>query len=100
MKILANSEKKACTPFCRFFRCAQKALDNRSQKYICKWANDVCIGGKCKYAMCLQRKLLPNGICALKIKRKTTEEVSPEKISLMKAEAINKAKKKLERLGI
>lgn len=99
-KSLAKSEEKSCTPFCRIFRCAQKALDTRSRKYICKWANDICIGGKCKYAVCLQRKLLPNGICALKIKRRTIEEVSPEKVSLMKAEAIAKAKKKLEKLGI
>ena len=72
-----------CTPSCKFFRCAKKALARRGDKFWCLWANDECDVSNCAFAICAKRKLLPGGICGETVKRKT-KEVGPEAIPAIK----------------
>ena len=70
-----------CTSNCEFFRCAQKTLENRSNKIYCKFADDLCDGYSCKYALCLRNRLLSNGMCGMTMKRVTnTIDTQPEAI--------------------
>ena len=64
-------EKKFCTPVCKHFRCAQNQMQVKykgSKKLIfCGWAGGLCIGSRCKYAICAIGKLRSDGTCGLKI---------------------------------
>ena len=48
----------------------------------CRWADDECVGSSCNYAICIRRKLLPNGLCGLSVKRKTNKETSNEALNV------------------
>ncbi len=63
---------KQCTPTCKFFRCQRRALKiiikNNRRVAVCMDTMSLCDGPKCKYAMCLKRRLLPDGRCGMAIK--------------------------------
>ena len=45
----------------------------------CRLADDKCLGPSCKFAICVRNKLLPDGTCALTIRRVTSlSEIPPE----------------------
>ncbi|MCK4243715.1 hypothetical protein KAX03_02490 [Candidatus Bathyarchaeota archaeon] len=75
---MSESEKR-CTPECEFFRCGQRALVKQRSKIYCRWADDVCAGPTCKYAICARGRLLANGVCGFTVKRKTVETEPQEK---------------------
>jgi hypothetical protein len=76
------SEKpKHCFADCEFFRCGQHSLYFRGGIAWCKFADDECDVKTCKYAQCIKGKLLPNGVCGLTVKARTTAEVSPEEVA-------------------
>lgn len=63
--------------------------------------NSPCTGYKCNYAYCVQRKLLPDGRCALFVRRKTEEREKPESLEAgFKIGAAEKVRKKLDKFGI
>ena len=69
------SNKVYCTPTCKYFQCTGNHLSvkfTRQNKRLimCQWAGDLCIGYKCKFASCKINKLLSDGTCALKTKKK------------------------------
>ncbi|MFQ6065333.1 MAG: hypothetical protein ACE5L6_07640 [Candidatus Bathyarchaeia archaeon] len=70
---------KHCSPRCEFFRCAKKAIIHQENKIWCTWAEEECDVSNCSYALCVKRRLLPNGICGETVKRKTAEK-GPEEI--------------------
>jgi len=74
-------------------------LDFRRNPPWCKWVNSPCTGYKCNYAYCIQKKLLPDGRCALFVKRRTEEkpEILESGIEVGTAE---KVRKKLDKFGI
>jgi len=74
-----SQKPRACTPSCEFFRCGQHSLFYKSQTAWCKFADDACEVRTCKYAQCVKDRLLPNSICALEIKPRTSFEVQPDK---------------------
>lgn len=88
------SGSQRCTPLCRFFRCAKRALMIRGNKAWCRWVNDECDPARCSFATCAKRRLLPDGRCGEKIKR-ITREVGPEAI-----EAIKVPDRVLKKLGV
>jgi len=63
-----------CLQQCEYFRCGQKAINFLGKKVYCRWADDDCAGSSCNYAICVRGRLLSNGVCGLKIKRKTRED--------------------------
>ena len=65
---------KHCFPSCEFFRCAKKSAVPRGNNVWCAWAEEECSIANCSYALCMKRRLLPNGICGETVKRKTTEK--------------------------
>ncbi len=76
-------------------------LDYKRNPPWCNWVGSPCTGYKCPYAYCVQRKLLPDGRCALFVKRKTEETEQPEKLeSGFKIGAAEKVRKKLDKFGI
>jgi hypothetical protein len=77
--VSALSEVKHCFPSCEFFRCAKKAAVHRENKIWCTWTEEECDVSNCNYAMCMKRRLLPNGICGETVKRKTAEK-GPEEM--------------------
>lgn len=96
--VLSREPTPICNPMCRLFRCEKKVLDLSRETPWCQWVNAPCIGYHCPYASCIQMKLLPDGKCALFVKRRTVEETrSPEEV--IRAELASKAKKKLEKFG-
>lgn len=97
--VFALNSAKDCVPSCRFFRCGQTALAERESGVWCRWVNDPCTGGRCKYSACTQRKLLVNGKCAIFVKRRTAGELTPEGL-LAKAGFAARARRKLEDLEI
>ena len=44
----------------------------------CTWTSEPCNPANCNYAICMKRRILPNGVCAFSVKRKTREEEQPE----------------------
>ncbi|MGQ4833218.1 MAG: hypothetical protein ACP6IS_04890 [Candidatus Asgardarchaeia archaeon] len=79
------SKKVYCTPTCKYFQCTGNHLSvkfTRQGKRLvtCKWAGDLCIGYKCKFASCKINKLLSDGTCALKTKREAqkTKDYHPK----------------------
>jgi len=73
-----------CSPTCKFFRCAKRALIIKGKPRqphgkrnppirgliaLCNWAGDLCQGPDCQYAFCERRALLPDGTCRLSLKR-------------------------------
>ena len=93
-----NSDKD-CVASCRFFRCGQKALVQRGRQLWCRWVNDFCTGGQCKYTACTQRKMLADGKCGVFVKRRTVGELTPEG-PLARAAFVARARRKYEDLGI
>jgi len=52
----------------------------RGGKVYCRFADDLCSGPNCKYAICIRNRLLPDGTCGLTVKRVTSlSEIPPEK---------------------
>jgi hypothetical protein len=51
----------------------------------CRWADEQCIPANCNYAICVNRRILPGGLCGETIKRKTvTKEPEEEFIPSVK----------------
>jgi len=98
---LSRNPTEICNPQCRYFRCGRKQLDFRRNPPWCNWVNSPCTGYKCNYAYCVQRKLLPDGRCALFVRRKTEEREKPESLEAgFKIGAAEKVRKKLDKFGI
>ncbi|WP_309492552.1 hypothetical protein [Candidatus Hecatella orcuttiae] len=75
------NEAKKCSPTCDLFKCGQKAIQYRSGNVYCRFADDLCEGASCKYALCVRNKLLSNGFCGLTFKRTTSRfETQPEEV--------------------
>jgi hypothetical protein len=72
---------KYCYPSCKFFRCAKKSVAHRGNNVWCTWTEEECNISNCSYALCVKRRLLPNGVCGETVKRKTTDK-KPEEIGL------------------
>jgi len=98
--VLSREPTEICNPLCRFFRCGKKVLDFKRNPPWCGWVNAACTGFKCPYSQCIQVKLLPDGRCGLFVKRKTVEQEAPEFAKPLKADTINRVRKKLDKLGI
>jgi len=76
-------------------------LDFRRNPPWCNWVGAPCTGYRCPYGYCIQRKLLPDGRCALFVKRITEETEQPETLeSGIKIGAAEKVRKKLDKFGI
>lgn len=89
-------EVKKCFPKCEFFRCGQRALQLKFGKQYCKLVDDVCEGYKCRYAICIRNRLLPDGICSLTIKREQKQvEIPLEDDALKKIRVKGKLQKRL-----
>jgi len=69
-----------CTPSCEFFRCGQRSLFFKSKAAWCKFADDECEVRTCKYAQCVRDRLLPNGVCALELRPRTSFDVEPDRV--------------------
>jgi len=79
-KVFVMSEKpRLCTPSCEFFRCGQRSLFFKSRAAWCRFADDECEVLTCKYAQCAKERLLPNGVCAMELKPRTSFEVEPDR---------------------
>jgi hypothetical protein len=72
-----NLEPKKCFPKCEFFRCGQKAIQWSSRDVYCRYADDLCEGATCKYAICIRSRLLNNGLCGMTVKKITTIADAP-----------------------
>jgi hypothetical protein len=88
------SEPKYCSPKCKFFQCAQKAVVYRENKVWCKWTDEECEVANCSYATCIKRRLLPGGICGETVKRKTIER-EPEETPIPAVKLRGKALRKI-----
>jgi len=98
---LSRNPTEVCNPLCRYFRCGRKDLDFKRNPPWCGWVNSPCVGYRCNYALCIQKKLLPDGRCALFVKRKTEEEEKPEMLeSGLRIGAADRVRKKLDKFGI
>lgn len=71
--------KKKCSPTCDLFKCAQNTIVYRDDEAWCKLTEEKCDVENCGYAMCVKRRLLPEGICGETVERKTTEK-KPEEV--------------------
>ena len=74
------SESKLCNPKCREFKCTKRALTFRGKTPWCNWTSEPCDPKGCTYAVCVKRQLLDNGVCGLRVKRKTKDDLRPEDI--------------------
>jgi len=75
------STVKFCSPKCRFFRCGKHALVFRRGEPWCTWTDERCDVANCTYALCIRRRLLPNGVCGEAIKRRTVERKPEEEFT-------------------
>ena len=44
-------------------------MERRGNKIYCRFAEDVCEGPNCTYAICVRNRMLPNNLCGLTIKK-------------------------------
>ena len=90
-----------CRPTCPFLRCAKKMRMIRKRGgrtlIICGMTGDLCIGYKCNFAYCEKHALLPDGTCALTIKRRTAPSIEEEAAKL--EQQYVSIKSKLKKLG-
>jgi len=68
------SETKKCSTACNKFRCGKNVLQFRGRTVWCRWTDEPCNPVNCTYALCINRRLLPGGICGETIRRKTVEK--------------------------
>lgn len=73
-------QAKRCSPRCDDFACAKRALRTDRGSNWCTWINEPCNPVTCTYALCMKKRLLPNGVCSISIRRKTTEKEQPDDI--------------------
>ncbi|MGB9730022.1 MAG: hypothetical protein ACP5GU_04890 [Thermoprotei archaeon] len=123
MGIHGNVTFDKCIPICPHFKCAKKALIIKrpeqlfngakyaeTQKkmygqlignlvYFCTWANDVCIGYRCNYAICEKRAFTPNGLCGLG-QRPVTKFQDIEQIAKHQDREISRATSLLKKKGL
>jgi hypothetical protein len=53
----------------------------RGNVAYCRFADDICDGAICKYALCVRNRLLADGICGLTVKRVSNIlETNPEEV--------------------
>ena len=71
-------QAKRCSPRCDDFACAKRALKMDRGSCWCAWINEPCNPVNCTYALCTKKRLLPNGVCSLYVKRKTAEREQPD----------------------
>lgn len=90
------AQVKICTPRCNLFKCVKRALKFQGDKSWCDWGSDACSPKDCNYAVCVKRRLLPNGVCGFTIKRKTAEDIKPEEFM---TESLKAKSKLLRRMG-
>lgn len=64
---------------------------------ICSLTNDPCIGSKCNFAFCAKHALLPDGTCALSIRRRKIRDIEDEAAILDKE--YDELRDKLKRFG-
>jgi len=69
---------KTCFSQCRDFKCTKNALRSQGRTPWCDWTGESCDLKSCNYAMCYKRLLLDEGVCGLSVKRRTSEDISPE----------------------
>jgi len=93
--VILPKELNSCFPGCEFFRCGQRALNYQGKRAYCRWADDDCAGATCNYTVCLKGRLLPNGTCGLTIKRKTSEEATPDTMKLPEIRLHGRMQKKI-----
>jgi hypothetical protein len=77
VRVLAQT--KTCSPTCQSFKCAETATVYRRDDVWCRLTDEMCDVADCTHALCVKRRLLPKGICAETIKRKTVEK-EPEEL--------------------
>ena len=75
-----SQKHRPCNPTCEFFRCGQRSLFFKGKTAWCRFADDECEVHICKYAQCVKEKLLPNGVCALELKPRTSFDLEPDHI--------------------
>ncbi|NIP67532.1 hypothetical protein GWO18_05445 [Candidatus Bathyarchaeota archaeon] len=75
------SGTKHCSPTCEAFKCAKEAAGRRGDVVWCEWTDEECQVAKCNFAMCVKRRLLPDGVCGETLKRKTAEK-GPEEMEM------------------
>jgi len=78
--VYALAATKFCSSNCRFFKCGKRALIYRGRIPWCSWTNEECTPRNCQYAVCVKRKLLPNGVCGDTIRRRTVERKPEEEV--------------------
>ncbi len=107
-------KKRFCHVFCQNFRCTQNALyitkNKKTNKEVarCNFADDLCIGYKCKYAVCNIHKLRADGVCGKSIQKQRpsisdvwTEDQEDENETLMRTYMRkSKALKKLRNIDL
>ncbi|MEM1586318.1 MAG: hypothetical protein QXX99_03290 [Candidatus Bathyarchaeia archaeon] len=75
------SETKKCSSKCNKFRCGKGFLTFHGKSPWCRLTEEPCNPINCNYAMCMVRRLLPQGICGETVKRRTIEK-GPEEIDM------------------
>lgn len=72
---------KKCTSKCNKFKCGKGFLVLRGRSPWCRLTDEPCSPTNCNYAICINRRLLPQGICGETVKRRTVER-GPEDIEI------------------
>lgn len=88
------AQVKPCSPACPSFKCVKNATFYRRDSVWCREAEENCSVAGCTYAVCMKRRMLPNGICGETVKRITTD-IDPEDIEVNTVRLKGKAFRKL-----
>ena len=63
---------------CPSFKCANNSAFIRHDAAWCRWTEEACNVANCTYALCIKRRLLPQGVCGETVKRKTVDKLPEE----------------------
>ena len=100
MKRFEPGSTEFCSPFCKYFRCARKALLFKGDRRVCKLTNDDCDPLTCQFASCAINKLLPDGRCGLYIERKAKQKRRERVLDKIRIEDIQDFEEYMKGQGI
>lgn len=71
-----------CVPQCVWFKCGKNVLQVRGNTLWCNYFEDVCVGPRCPFAICIRNKMLPDNRCGLVVRRVTADTIRPDDFKL------------------
>jgi len=100
MRRFEPGSSEFCSPYCKYFRCARRALIIKGGKRICKLTGEECDPINCQFASCAINRLLPDGRCGLYQEQKLRSKKRERILDKIRIEDIDDFEEYMKKGGI